>query len=81
MRLRNTHRSVLGLVVDVHERSCDTWECFEFVLQSLADVVRLPQGGLRVHDNIDFNKVIRSALHQACKASRSNSKRIDRWRT
>ena len=38
-RIAGTYRSVLGLMVDVYERSCDTRECFEFILQSLAEVV------------------------------------------
>ncbi len=65
----NAYWSVLGLVVDVHERSRDTGERFELILQRLADVVRLPQGGLCVHDNINFNEVIRSALRRECKVS------------
>ena len=64
IRLRNAYRSMLGLVVDVYERSCDTGERFELILQRLADVVRLPQRGLCVHDNIHFNEVIRSTLHR-----------------
>lgn len=63
IRLRNAYRAVFSLVVDVHERSCDTGERFELILQRLADVVRLPQRGLCVHNNINFNEVIRSALH------------------
>jgi hypothetical protein len=62
---------VLGLIVHVYERSCNTRQCFELVLQSLADVVRLPQRGLGVHDNIDFNEVMRSALHRECIVSYS----------
>ena len=73
IRLRNTYRSVLGLMIDVHERSCDTRECFELILQSLANIVRLPQGCLCVHDNINFDEVIRSALHRVCKVSCSLS--------
>ena len=70
----HTYRAVLGLVVDVHERSCDTRKCFELILQSLADVMRLPQGGFCVHDNVNFNEIIRSALHHEYKVSRSHSR-------
>ena len=49
---------MIGLVVDVDERTLDAWERFYFVLQPLTDVVRLPQGRVRVHDDVELDKVV-----------------------
>ena len=46
------------LVVDVHERALDAWEGFYLVLQSLTDVVRLPQRRVRVHDDVELDEVV-----------------------
>jgi hypothetical protein len=60
---RKTDRTVGGLMIDVHERTLDVRQDLYFVLQLLADIVRLPQRGVPVHDDVNFNKVVRSALY------------------
>jgi hypothetical protein len=60
---RKTDRTVSSLMIDVDERALDVWQDFNLVLQLLADIVRLPQRGVPVHDDVNFNKIVRSALH------------------
>ena len=58
---------VRRLVVDMHERTTDVWQDLDLVLQLLADVVRLPERRVRVHDDIDLDVVVLS--HSSAHAS------------
>ncbi len=55
---RDTYGSVRRLVVDVDEGTLDAWERLYFVLQLLGEVVRLPQGRVRVHDDVELDEVV-----------------------
>lgn len=46
------------LVIDVDECSLHIRENFDLILELLADIVGLPQWRTRVHDDINFYKII-----------------------
>ena len=46
------------LMVDVHERAADVGQDLDLVLQLLADVVRLPERCVGVHDDVDLDVVV-----------------------
>lgn len=47
--------AVVVLVVDVDKGALDIGQAFELALQRLADIVRIAQADLRVHDDVDFD--------------------------
>lgn len=49
-------------MVDVHKRPFDVRQHLDPVLKLLAEVVRLPQRRARVHDDVNFDVVVRSAM-------------------
>ena len=56
---------MIRLVVHMHERPLHVGQNLDLVLQLLADVVRLPQGRVCVHDHVDFNEVVWAALRSS----------------
>lgn len=52
------------LVVDVYKCAPDVGQHFNLILELLTDVMRPPQWGVCVHYYVDFDVVIRSALHR-----------------
>ena len=48
----------MRLVVDVHERTLDAGQRFDLLLKLLADVVRLPEGRVGVHDDVELHEVV-----------------------
>ena len=55
---RGTYGRMRRLVVDVDEGTLDTWEGLYFVLQLFGKVVRLPQGCVRVHYDVELDEVV-----------------------
>ena len=47
-----------GLVIDVDERAPDVGQDLYLILQALAEIVRLPEGRVRVHHDIDLDVVV-----------------------
>jgi len=45
-------------MVDMHERAIYVGKHFDLILQLLADIMRFPQGRARVHNDVDFDKII-----------------------
>jgi hypothetical protein len=55
---RIVYRPVCCFVVDMHERALYVGQNFKFVLQLLADIVRLPEWRISIHDHVNFDEVV-----------------------
>jgi len=53
---------VVRLVIDMHETPIDIRKLLDLVLEILRNVVSSPKRHVSVHDNIDFDKVVRSRM-------------------
>jgi hypothetical protein len=56
------YRGVGRFVIHVNECTLNVWKNFNRVLELLADIMRFPQRGVCVHNNVDLNKVVWAAL-------------------
>lgn len=54
----SAHRSMCGLMINVDKRSADIGQNLYLVLELLTKVMSLPQWGICVHDNVDFDKIV-----------------------
>lgn len=51
-----------ALVVDMDECPLHLGKTFQFPLQALADIVRVAQGGLGIHDDVDLDVKMLSGM-------------------
>jgi hypothetical protein len=49
---------VTGFIIHVHKCALDVWQNLDLILELLTEIVCLPERGIPVHDNVDFDKVV-----------------------
>lgn len=76
---KRTYRWVCRLIIHVYERPFNSWQRLDLVLQLLADVMGFIERCRSIHNNIDFNEVVGTAL--CGDVGSTKMRRVTSWHT